>query len=611
MVGILDQIQQGSDFVTGLFDTDARRRAGRAYAAGDYDTASGLLAARGDIVTADQISRRGGRTNYLNAVNARDFSGARDTAAQLGDIELNDAAMKAEDQDRLERVQWLTQAKDALKQIPYGADGSQRKQAFDQFIAPTLERMGIGQQDISTVDATQLTDQSLDAFATSLGAQTKRRIEKVGDSLVEVLPDGTAREVFKAPQGSKVVGNSLVTDDGRVLYTAPEYRSVGEGQSLVEIQGGGSQGNSQVPRGLRNNNPGNIEDGEFARSQPGYRGSDGRFAIFDSAQSGQAAQGALLQRYGQRGINTVLGAVSRWAPASDGNNPQQYAAYVARRLGVSPSDQIDLTNPQTAQRVAQAMAEFENGTQSRSNGASQQGSARIVATGQRKQSDVPSGYRFRQDGNLEPIPGGPADPAIIQATKTGGNRKGETDLRKEFNARPEVKEYRDVANSYRTIQRLQGSDSAAGDISLIFAYMKMLDPGSVVREGEFATAQNAAGIPDRVVNAYNKALNGERLNPRQRQDFVTQAKNIFDVRGSRFREIEDEYRGYAEGYGLDPSRVAPQATQAPPVQGARQGNDGGFYIEDPNRRGSFPRLQQAPDGNWYIRSANGKYLRVK
>lgn len=319
-----------------------------------------------------------------------------------------------------------------------------------------------------------------------------------------------------------------------------------------------------------------------------------------------------MQRYGQRGINTVLGAVSRWAPASDGNNPQQYAAYVSRRLGVGPNDQIDLNNPQTARRVAQAMAEFENGAQSRSNGQPQQSGARVVAQGQPKRENAPQGYRYRQDGNLEPIPGGPADPAIIQATKTGGNRKGETDLRKEFNARPEVKEYRDVANSYRTIQQLQSSESAAGDISLIFAYMKMLDPVSVVREGEFATAQNASGIPDRVLNAYNKALNGERLSPRQRQDFVTQARNIFDVRGRRFGELEREYRGYAEGYGLDPDRVVPQGDgQAAPVQGARRGNDGSYYIEDPNRRGSFPRLQQAPDGNWYIRSANGKFLRVK
>jgi hypothetical protein len=36
--------------------------------------------------------------------------------------------------------------------------------------------------------------------------------------------------------------------------------------------------------------------------------------------------------------------------------------------------------------------------------------------------------------------------------------------------------------------------------------MKMLDPTSVVREGEFATAQNAASIPIKIVNMYNKAL---------------------------------------------------------------------------------------------------------
>lgn len=74
----------------------------------------------------------------------------------------------------------------------------------------------------------------------------------------------------------------------------------------------------------------------------------------------------------------------------------------------------------------------------------------------------------------------------------------------------------------------------AGDLALIFNYMKLLDPGSVVREGEFATAQNATGVPMRVINLYNQLLSGERLNPAQRQNFTDQADKIFKQSQSNF-----------------------------------------------------------------------------
>ena len=64
-------------------------------------------------------------------------------------------------------------------------------------------------------------------------------------------------------------------------------------------------------------------------------------------------------------------------------------------------------------------------------------------------------------------------------------------MRKEYN--DQTKPYQEVKSAYGRV--LSSEDTAVGDLSLIFGYMKMLDPGSVVREGEFATAQNAAGVP--------------------------------------------------------------------------------------------------------------------
>lgn len=173
-----------------------------------------------------------------------------------------------------------------------------------------------------------------------------------------------------------------------------------------------------------------------------------------------------------------------------------------------------------------------------------------IVPGKPKQDDPPSGYRWAANGELEAIPGGPA------AGRLGGDRKAEADLRKEFNARPEVKDFNAIRNSYFQIRDLGQKASAQNDLGLIFTFMKMLDPQSVVREGEFATAQNAAGVPDQVRNMWNKTLSGERLNDNQRREMIGTAKSIFGRRLSTYNDLAGEYRRYAQDYEVEPDRVA-------------------------------------------------------
>lgn len=118
---------------------------------------------------------------------------------------------------------------------------------------------------------------------------------------------------------------------------------------------------SNEPRGFRNNNPLNIEAGSFTQNQPGMTGSDGRFAQFGSMGDGITAADNLLQTYAQKGINTISGIVSRWAPQTDNNPTPAYAATVAKSVGVDPNAPLDMSNPGVRQKIIGAMAQFENG----------------------------------------------------------------------------------------------------------------------------------------------------------------------------------------------------------------------------------------------------------
>jgi hypothetical protein len=131
-----------------------------------------------------------------------------------------------------------------------------------------------------------------------------------------------------------------------------------------------------------------------------------------------------------------------------------------------------------------------------------------------------------------------------------------TDLRKEFSNDPAVSDTGKIASAFEKIKSVvKGQPSPAGDMSLVFSYMKILDPGSTVREGEFANAQNAANIPDQIRNVYNKAAKGEILNPTQRLDFYNQAKGLYESQRERMKPVEENYRQLSQRYGVDPSLV--------------------------------------------------------
>lgn len=134
------------------------------------------------------------------------------------------------------------------------------------------------------------------------------------------------------------------------------------------------------------------------------------------------------------------------------------------------------------------------------------------------------------------------------------------------------KDYFTIASNFRKIATVAKQPSAAGDLSLIFSYMRMLDPGSTVREGEFANAQNAAGVPDRIVNLYNKALNGERLAPEQRRDFLKQAGNIYQSSAVEHKQRVDLYKQRSRQFNV-PDFLVVREPFADLDEGANQSNN--------------------------------------
>lgn len=121
--------------------------------------------------------------------------------------------------------------------------------------------------------------------------------------------------------------------------------------------------------------------------------------------------------------------------------------------------------------------------------------------------------------------------------------------------RAEASTFRTQTEAYGRVTASASDPSAAGDLSLIFAYMKMLDPGSVVREGEFATAQNSGSIPQQLVAIYNKVRTGKRLSDSQRNDFINRAGTIYQQATKQHQNLIKEYGRRAQIQGLPTNAI--------------------------------------------------------
>lgn len=132
--------------------------------------------------------------------------------------------------------------------------------------------------------------------------------------------------------------------------------------------------------------------------------------------------------------------------------------------------------------------------------------------------------------------------------------KEEDKLRSDYLS--QSKNFQVMQSSWNNLKEKAKDPSGASDMSLIFAYMKLLDPNSTVREGEYANARNVGTIPQSLWGQYNKAVSGEGfLDPKVRETFIKEAKGMYDNALSAHQQTVDQFSQIAKSYNLDPKRV--------------------------------------------------------
>ncbi len=118
--------------------------------------------------------------------------------------------------------------------------------------------------------------------------------------------------------------------------------------------------NLKLPRGIRNNNAGNIRLSKTRYLGEVLPSSDKAFKQFKTMAWGYRAIFVLLDSYSRKGFITLRQMITRYAPASE-NNTENYIRYVAQNAVVSPEAPLDVNDRNVMILVVAAISRMENG----------------------------------------------------------------------------------------------------------------------------------------------------------------------------------------------------------------------------------------------------------
>lgn len=129
----------------------------------------------------------------------------------------------------------------------------------------------------------------------------------------------------------------------------------------------------------------------------------------------------------------------------------------------------------------------------------------------------------------------------------------EEKLRKEYTARSA--RFSEAKAIYANIDASAQAKNGTGDIALITSFMKMLDPGSVVRETEFANAQKTAGLLAKLKNSAKRVKDGQLLSDEERAAFANLSKQYMDAAEKQEGGVRDSLGIVVKNYGLNSENV--------------------------------------------------------
>jgi hypothetical protein len=158
---------------------------------------------------------------------------------------------------------------------------------------------------------------------------------------------------------------------------------------------------------------------------------------------------------------------------------------------------------------------------------------------------------------------------VAKATRDAASiqRDQATEMKLADDYRAQSKTFKEVSDAYKTINATldKATTSPAATLAGATKFMKLLDPGSVVRESELGMALAATGVLDRATNYVNTLKYGKVLTPAQTADFKNITSKIYEAAQSQQKTIDASYKKTADAYKLRPENIIQDLGQNAPA----------------------------------------------
>jgi hypothetical protein len=141
---------------------------------------------------------------------------------------------------------------------------------------------------------------------------------------------------------------------------------------------------------------------------------------------------------------------------------------------------------------------------------------------------------------------------IQQPQQTIGN---ESQLRNQFDNLQPVKDYRKAATIFDNAVKSYKTNTAAADLNLVYSFATMMDPGSVVREGEMGMVRATQNASDQVKALVAAVSGGARLSPDARENLMQQMANRYGSYKQVHDQLAESFGGIADRSGMNRQNI--------------------------------------------------------
>lgn len=159
-----------------------------------------------------------------------------------------------------------------------------------------------------------------------------------------------------------------------------------------------------------------------------------------------------------------------------------------------------------------------------------------------------------QPGAPQPAPQ-PGAPSVLYSAPRDAEKTAsmEDTLRQNYVKMPEVANYKDVVSAFNSATA--AGNTKAGDLNLVYAFAKAMDPGSVVREGEAGMIRATGSLPDQILGLITAVNGGARLTPETRLALMNELNTRVLSLQQQHDSVRGQYDAIARQRGLNVESV--------------------------------------------------------